>query len=101
MQQDRKLEWAVTLWKVNANIIFLRDYMCSCLGNSKESTGKPFGISFRNALKRASHSFSVLMTSYPKGGLEWEMFPKIIWPVVEYIWETGDSDNTGRICLAI
>lgn len=52
--------------------------MCSCLGNSKESTGKPFGISFRNALKRASHSFSELMTSYPKGGLEWEVFPKII-----------------------
>lgn len=58
--------------------------------------------SVRSALKRASHSFGVLMTPYPNGGLELEL-PKIIWPEGEYVWETvcGDSANTGRICLTI
>lgn len=76
------------LWKVNANINFCRVYMYSYLRDPKEITEKLFRISFRNALKRASHSYSMLMTSSSKGRLECDVFSKIIWPAVEYIWET-------------
>lgn len=47
-------------------------------GKPKESTERLFEINFRNALKWASLRFSMLMTYYPKGGLECEVFPQII-----------------------